>query len=96
MARPFSSESVFRAVSHSTRRRILELVSRKPRSVADLVAEFRHTQPTLSRHLHVLRQARLIAFKGRGARHLYEAVPGSLRAMRQWVDSVPVLTRRRG
>ena len=95
MARPFSSESAFRAVAHPTRRRILELVSRKPQSVAALVAECRHGQPTVSRHLRVLYQARLIAFRGRGAKHMYEVVPGSLRTMRQWLDGVPVLTGQR-
>jgi DNA-binding transcriptional ArsR family regulator len=95
MARPVSSESVFRAVAHPTRQRILQLVSKRPRSVADLVAEFDHSQPTLSRHLRILNEAGIIAYRSRGARHVYEPVPGALKALRQWLDGLAALTGQR-
>jgi DNA-binding transcriptional ArsR family regulator len=96
MARPVSSENAFRAVSHPTRQRILVLLSRRPRPVADIVKEFPHSQPTLSRHLRILNDAKLIAYRLRGTRHVYEPVPGALRVMKQWLDGLPVLTGRRG
>lgn len=89
MARPVSSESVFRALAHPTRRRILELLARRPWPAGELVGEFKHSQSTLSRHLRTLNTAGLVTYRVRGSRHVYELVPGTLASLRRWVDQIP-------
>ena len=54
------SHKVFKALSDATRREILFLLEDKQRNVGEMVTQFDLTQPTISRHLSVLRDAGLI------------------------------------
>ena len=59
MSRPFSAESVFRALAHKTRRRILESLRKGPRFASEVLEDPDLRMPTLSDHLRVLRQCGL-------------------------------------
>jgi DNA-binding transcriptional ArsR family regulator len=48
---------VFKALSDSTRQQILRLLEDQQRSVGDIVSNFELSQPTISRHLSVLKEA---------------------------------------
>lgn len=76
---------VFKAVADPTRRRILDLLARKPRTVAELVHEFSISQPAVSQHLAVLRKARLVAADVEGQRRRYRVTPAPLQELAQWV-----------
>ena len=79
-----SSQAVFRAVSDGTRRSILDLLRRSERSVNDIVARFRVSQPTISQHLDVLSDAGLVARRRDGRRILYRLKPAGLRRVYDW------------
>ncbi len=51
---------VYRALSDPTRRRILELLRDGDKTAGELVKEFTHKAPTMSRHFSVLKAADLI------------------------------------
>ncbi len=51
---------VFKALSHETRIRILELLSEGELTVSELTAEFDLAQPSISRHLAILKNAALV------------------------------------
>ena len=52
---------VFAAIADPTRRAVLDLLTRGPRNAGGIAAEFpRLTQPGVSRHLRVLRKAKLV------------------------------------
>ena len=53
-------DSAFRALSDPTRRRILALLGERERTVNEIVAEFDISQPAISRHLALLREAGLV------------------------------------
>ncbi len=68
----------FKALSDDTRREILALLERHERNVTEIVRRFNLTQPTISRHLQVLREARLVRCERRGQHMVYRLDPDSL------------------
>lgn len=87
MSRPFSTESVFRALAHPTRRHILDLLNRGEKSPLELAQNFHHTQPTLSAHLRVLRSVGLIAERRIGRKRIYTVHPRGLRPVLEWIKT---------
>ena len=70
--------SFFKALSDDTRREILALLERRERNVTDIVRRFNLTQPTISRHLQVLREARLVRCERHGQHMIYRLDPETL------------------
>ena len=62
---------VFKALSDGTRQQILHLLEGEERSVGEIVRYFSLSQPTISRHLSVLREAELVVDQRQGQRVLY-------------------------
>lgn len=77
----------FRALADPTRRSILELLRKRPVCSAGEIADrFTHiSRPAVSRHLRVLRQARLVRARGVGRENHYQLDPAALaRVQREW------------
>lgn len=71
---------LFQALSDSTRLDILALLARGTINVSRMVAHLGCAQPAVSRHLRVLREARLITHKRKGKEVEYSISPGVLAA----------------
>jgi DNA-binding transcriptional ArsR family regulator len=76
---------VFHAVADGTRRAILDLLAEGERAVMDLVGRFRISQPAVSQHLRVLREAGLVTARQHGRQRLYQLNPEALRIVAQWL-----------
>jgi ArsR family transcriptional regulator, repressor of sdpIR and other operons len=63
--------TVFRALSDPTRRRVLEILRKGPRTAGELAAEFDVSKPTMSAHFAVLREAGLVASEKNGKSVVY-------------------------
>jgi DNA-binding transcriptional ArsR family regulator len=63
---------VFKALSDPTRRRVLELLKRRPMNAGELAEHFDVSKPTLSAHFAVLREAGLITADRQGKSIVYE------------------------
>lgn len=74
------------ALADPTRRKVFELVAERPRSVADLSRALPVSQPAVSQHLKVLREARLVRPEPRGASNIYHLDPHGVGQMRAWLD----------
>jgi DNA-binding transcriptional ArsR family regulator len=74
------------ALADPTRRSIFELVAEKPRSVSDLARALPISQPAVSQHLKVLKEARLVRSEPSGAKNVYHVDPTGLGPMRAWLD----------
>jgi ArsR family transcriptional regulator len=72
-------DSAFRALSDHTRREILRLLSARPHTVGALVERFHLSQPAMSRHLAVLRQAGLVLAERQGQNVVYSLDRPALR-----------------
>jgi DNA-binding transcriptional ArsR family regulator len=76
---------VFEVLAEPTRRRILDLLRGQERSVTELVEALGMSQPAVSKHLKVLRGARLAGVRVDAQRRLYRVQPGPLRAVEEWL-----------
>ncbi|MGI9012705.1 MAG: ArsR/SmtB family transcription factor [Phycisphaerales bacterium] len=88
MSRPINRDDVYRAVAHPVRRKIIELLRERPRTPDDLIQSFKITQPSLSRHLRGLRDARIVVEKRQGRRRLYSYNARPLQSIARWISSV--------
>lgn len=84
MASIGASVSVFQAVSDPTRRALLDLLADGERAVRDLLGFFRMTQPAISQHLRVLREAGLVSERRAGRLRIYSLNANPLRAVYDW------------
>lgn len=81
-------DSTLHALADPTRRQLFEHLALRPCSVGELVARVDVTQPAVSQHLKVLREAGLVRAEARGNRRIYHADPGELVALRSYVDGL--------
>jgi DNA-binding transcriptional ArsR family regulator len=77
---------VFEALAQDSRRRILDLIATAERPVGELVAELGLSQPAVSKHLRVLRQAGLVQARVDGQRRLYRVRAEPLREVDEWLS----------
>ena len=77
--------TVFQVLAEPTRRRILDLLVGGDRTVTDLVAELGMTQPAVSKHLRVLRDAGLVEARVDAQHRIYRLRPEPLRQVDEWL-----------
>src|SRR4029453_6367146 len=77
--------STFATVAEPTRRRILDLLRERARSVGELVGELGLSQPGVSKHLRVLREAGLVRVRVEAQRRWYGLDPRPLAEVGAWL-----------
>ena len=77
--------TTFEALAEPTRRRILDLLRDQPRSVGELVDLLEISQPGISKHLRVLRDAGLVRVRPDAQRRWYELRPEPLAEVDSWL-----------
>jgi DNA-binding transcriptional ArsR family regulator len=78
-------DDVFAVIAESTRRRILRSLHDGDKAVGELVEELDVSQPTVSKHLKVLREAGLVSMRAQGQKRFYSLVAAPLEAVAEWV-----------
>jgi DNA-binding transcriptional ArsR family regulator len=78
--------TVFEILAEPTRRRILDELRHQERPVNDLVAILGISQPGVSRHLRVLREAGLVEVRQDAQRRLYRVRPEPLKEIDAWLQ----------
>jgi DNA-binding transcriptional ArsR family regulator len=78
-------ESLFEVIAEPNRRAILSLLVSSQQSVGDIERELRMTQPTVSKHLRVLRDAGFVESTVDAQRRLYRLKPGPLQEIDAWL-----------
>lgn len=76
----------FAALAEPNRLRIVDLLRAGPRPVNEIVARLRLTQPQVSKHLRVLKEAGLVGVEPRAQQRVYELRAQPLRRMHQWLE----------
>ncbi|MEX5258727.1 ArsR/SmtB family transcription factor [Kocuria sp. CPCC 205263] len=82
------NNDVFAVIADKTRRGILAALKDGERPVGDLVAELGVSQPTVSKHLKILREAGMVSMEAQGQRRLYAVQPEPLAEVTAWVHEV--------
>jgi DNA-binding transcriptional ArsR family regulator len=77
--------STFEVLAEPNRRRILDLLQTSERPVGDLVERLDLSQPAVSKHLRILREAGLVDVRADAQRRLYRVRPEPLRALDEWL-----------
>ncbi len=80
-------DKALEALADPTRRALFERLGKTPSSVGELAAAFPISQPAVSQHLRVLREAELVRVTKQGTRRIYCVSNQGLAALRTYLDS---------
>lgn len=86
MPRPHAGVDPFRAIADPTRRAILDRLRAGPANAGALAADFRQSRPAISKHLRVLRGARLVVATRRGRQRIYAIDALPLQTVAGWLE----------
>jgi DNA-binding transcriptional ArsR family regulator len=78
--------TTFEVLAEPSRRRILDLLLDRPRSVGELVDELGLSQPGTSKHLRILREAGMVQVRRDAQRRWYELRPAPLVELDAWLE----------
>ena len=78
--------TTFEVLAEPSRRRILDLLRDEERSVNQLVDQLELSQPAVSKHLRVLREAGLVEVRRDAQRRLYRLRAEPLRELDEWLE----------
>ena len=84
MPRAATTSDVFNAIAEPVRRDILAYLARDERAVSDVVEALGLNQPSVSKHLKVLRHVGLVDVRRDGRQAFYRANVAALRPVHEW------------
>jgi DNA-binding transcriptional ArsR family regulator len=87
MARASTTSDAFNAVAEPRRREILSYLAPRERSVGEIVITLRIEQPSVSKHLRVLRDVGLVRERRDGRRKLYRTNAEGIRPLHEWTGT---------
>ena len=87
MARASTTSDVFNAVAEPRRREILGLLVIKELPVGDIVALMKLDQPSVSKHLRVLRDVGLVHVRRNGRHKLYRTNAQGIKPLHEWAET---------
>ena len=83
-----AAPDIFSVIGDSRRRRILELLAAKERSVGEIATELGIAQPSVTQHLSALSEVGLVSKEKRGTSSIYTLVRDPLKDVKNWVKSL--------
>jgi len=84
MARAATTSDAFNAVAEPRRREILTYLALRERSVGDIVITLRLEQPSVSKHLRVLKDVGLVHMRRHGRQKFYRTNAEAIRPLHEW------------
>jgi DNA-binding transcriptional ArsR family regulator len=84
MARAATTSDAFNAVAEPRRRDILVFLADRERPVSEIVARLEMEQPSVSKHLRVLREVGLVRMRRKGRQKLYQTNAAAIRPLHEW------------
>jgi DNA-binding transcriptional ArsR family regulator len=88
-------DRIFHALGDSSRRSMVERLSRGPASVSELARPFEMALPTVVQHLGVLEAAGIVTSAKAGRVRTYQLVPGALEPAADWIGGQRLPAERR-
>ena len=82
--RAATTSDIFNAIAEAQRRDILVYLAPQERHVSDIVNNFNLSQPSVSKHLKVLRHVGLVSFRRDGRQMFYRANADAIRPLHEW------------
>ena len=90
------ADNIFRALADPTRRSIFEELTRQGEQTVHALTRYAGvSQPAVSKHLTVLKRAKLVRHRREGRETHYQAQPNALAPMVNWLDQYGAFWRER-
>lgn len=93
MARAATTSDAFNAVAEPRRREILNYLALQERPVNDIVAAISLEQPSVSKHLRVLKDVGLVRVRREGRQMFYKTNAEAIRPLHEWTETFERLWR---
>ena len=87
MARAATTSDIFNAVAEPRRREILAFLAPRERPVGDIVDGLQLDQPSVSKHLRVLRHTGLVHMRCQGRHKFYRTNAEAIRPLHDWAST---------
>jgi DNA-binding transcriptional ArsR family regulator len=87
MARAATTSDAFNAVAESRRRDILNYLAMQERSVSEIVDAMEMEQPSISKHLKVLKGVGLVEVRREGRQMLYKVNAMAIQPLHEWTST---------
>jgi len=87
MARAATTSDAFNAVAEPRRRDILSFLALQERPVGEIVASLGMEQPSVSKHLRVLREVGLVDVRREGRQMFYRTNAEAIRPLHEWTQT---------
>lgn len=87
MPRAATTSDAFNAIAEPRRREILSYLAARERPVSDIVKSLKLEQPSVSKHLRVLKEVGLVHGRRHGRRMLYRTNVDAIRPVHQWTST---------
>lgn len=87
MARASTTSDAFNAVAEPRRREILSYLASKEHPVGNIVATLQLDQPSVSKHLRVLRDVGLVRVRREGRQMLYRTNAEAIKPLHDWAST---------
>jgi DNA-binding transcriptional ArsR family regulator len=87
MPRASATSDVFNAVAEPRRRAILSFLALQERPVGDIVTALSFEQPSVSKHLRVLKDVGLVTVRRDGRNMLYRTEAEAIRPLHEWTET---------
>ncbi len=87
MARAATTSDPFNAVAEPRRRDILNYLAMQERSVSEIVDAMEMEQPSVSKHLKVLKEVGLVEVRREGRQMLYKVNAMAIRPLHEWTST---------
>ncbi len=87
MARAATTSDAFNAVAEPRRRQILLYLAHDERQVGEIVTAIGLDQPSVSKHLGVLRSVNLVRVRRNGRHRLYRTNAAAIRPLHDWTET---------
>ena len=87
MARAATTSDAFNAVAEPRRRDILNYIAMQERSVSEIVDALEIEQPSVSKHLKVLKEVGLVDVRREGRQMLYRVNGSAIRPLWEWTST---------
>ncbi|ENQ3077009.1 ArsR/SmtB family transcription factor [Bacillus sp. WLY-B-L8] len=76
---------VFQAIADPTRREVLRLLAEKELPISEITSHFPISRTAVTKHLHILSEAKLVSGKKVGREKIYQLQPEPLQELKQWL-----------
>ena len=87
MARAATNSDAFNAVAEPRRREILNYLALQERPVGEIVAALGLEQPSVSKHLRVLKDVGLVSARREGRQMFYRTKAEAIRPLHEWTET---------